>query len=468
MNIFDKIDEGLFGLLTSKYKRNYVDILMLIWEQCKKTSTGLVEKNIIVDMVENYICKLDEKIEFEDDTSQSNNANDARMVANSFIRDLRKAGWLIQKEAFAQEVKIAINYKIEPIIQAFNEITSQKSTSYKGQLFKIYSIFKEISKQNNPYEDVLKEASQDFEKLNQSLKKLDASIEDYIQGLVQGKTPQEILKLFEHYGEYIVKRAYHNFKTSDNLYFYKESLLDGLDKCEGVLFDVLVLDYMNVEQVSKERARKDIKDLISKFRYDIDEMKIIIENIDEKHRVFREKSILRANFLLYCDGSVKSKINNILKYYVSLIDEKNDLYSDDDSVCADMIKVFSTNYIDNNSLSVPTKKRENTVIEPIMLINKINEDLIEQKHQKLRQYMQNALTLKNINKFALEILEDKTEILASSILENTQNALAKVIGLYVYSKTFGREYEIVLTNDFVECGGVSFRNFILQKRIINE
>lgn len=159
MNIFDKIDEGLFGLLTSKYKRNYVDILMLIWEQCKKTSTGLVEKNIIVDMVENYICKLDEKIEFEDDTSQSNNANDARMVANSFIRDLRKAGWLIQKEAFAQEVKIAINYKIEPIIQAFNEITSQKSTSYKGQLFKIYSIFKEISKQNNPYEDVLKEAS---------------------------------------------------------------------------------------------------------------------------------------------------------------------------------------------------------------------------------------------------------------------------------------------------------------------
>lgn len=43
------------------------------------------------------------------------------------------------------------------------------SFTYKGKLFKIYSMFEHISEQGSPYEGVLKEASEDFDNLNQAL-----------------------------------------------------------------------------------------------------------------------------------------------------------------------------------------------------------------------------------------------------------------------------------------------------------
>ena len=46
---------------------------------------------------------------------------------------------------------------------------------------------------------VLKEASEDFDNLNQALRILAASIEDHINNLTQGKKPEEVLEFFEKY-----------------------------------------------------------------------------------------------------------------------------------------------------------------------------------------------------------------------------------------------------------------------------
>lgn len=52
-------------------------------------------------------------------------------------------------------------------------------------------MFEHISEQGSPYEGVLKEASEDFDNLNQALRSLAASIEDHINQLTQGKKPEE-------------------------------------------------------------------------------------------------------------------------------------------------------------------------------------------------------------------------------------------------------------------------------------
>lgn len=96
MNIFDEVDENLFRPLTGTNKIKYVDILALIWEK-----PG----------------------EYED------------------------------------EDNLAIHYKVVPILKSFQEIISPTIITYKGKLFKIYSMFEHISEQGSPYEGVLKEAS---------------------------------------------------------------------------------------------------------------------------------------------------------------------------------------------------------------------------------------------------------------------------------------------------------------------
>lgn len=467
MNIFDEIDENLFRPLTGTNKRKYVDILTLIWDRCKRIPMYAIEKSTIFDVVEEYFLGLDEQIELdaEEQEETDGNVTDTRVIAGGFIRRLRDTGWLAEKDGeYEEESKLAINYKVVPVIKSFQEIISPTIITYKGKLFKIYSMFEHISEQGSPYEGVLKEASEDFDNLNQALRTLAASIEDHINYLTKGKKPEEVLDFFEKYEEKIVVGSYHRFKTNDNLFYYRTSLYESLDKCEDVLLDALVSDYMEVERVDKAEAACRIKELIAKVRMDIEEMEAIMRIIDDRHITYRTRAVQRAQFLLLSDGSVKSKINNLLQFYASEITSKDDLYEEDETCCFDVFQIYGQNFIDSASLATPVKKKRSTPIEFMTVVDELDMELIEEKNRKMLEYIKNALTSENVNGFAKDILQGKTAVSAGSILENNPDDLIKIIGLYTYSQTPERRFEIRLKDNFVETNGIRFKEFIIEKR----
>ena len=467
MNIFDEVDENLFRPLTGTNKRKYVDILALIWEKCKRMPMYAIEKSTIFDMTEEYLLGLNENVELdmEEQEEASGNIADMRIIAGSFIRRLRDTGWLLEKPGeYEDEDDLAIHYKVVPILKSFQEIISPTIITYKGKLFKIYSMFEHISEQGSPYEGVLKEASEDFDNLNQALRTLAASIEDHINDLTLGKSPEEILDFFEKYEEKIVVGSYHRFKTNDNLFYYRSSLYESLDRCEDNLFDALVLDYMDTERVERDEAGIKIKELIQKLRMDIEEMEAIMRTIDDRHILYRTRAVQRAQFLLLSDGSSKSKINNILRFYASQINSKEDLYDEDDSIASDIFQIFGLNFFDCNSLSTPVKKRKPTAIEFMDIIEELDQELIDEKNRKMMEYIKNALTSENVNRFARDILSGNHAVQISSVFENDPDTLIKIIGLYTYSKTSEREYDIRLRDNVVESNGVRFKDFIVEER----
>ena len=467
MNIFDEVDENLFRPLTGTNKRKYVDILALIWEKCKRMPMYAIEKSTIFDMAEEYLLGLDENIEpdMEEQEYTSGNIADMRTISGSFIRRLRDTGWLLEKPGeYEDEDNLAIHYKVVPILKSFQEIISPTIITYKGKLFKIYSMFEHISEQGSPYEGVLKEASEDFDNLNQALRTLAASIEDHINDLTLGKSPEEILDFFEKYEEKIVVGSYHRFKTNDNLFYYRSSLYESLDRCEDNLFDALVFDYMDTERVERDEAGIKIKELIQKLRMDIEEMEAIMRTIDDRHILYRTRAVQRAQFLLLSDGSSKSKINNILRLYASQINSKEDVYDEDDSIASDIFQIFGQNFFDCNSLSTPVKKRKPTAIEFMDIIEELDQEIIDEKNRKMMEYIKNALTSENVNRFARDILNGNHAVQISSVFENDPDTLIKIIGLYTYSKTSEREYDIRLRDNVVESNGVRFKDFIVEER----
>lgn len=467
MNIFDEVDENLFRPLTGTNKRKYVDILALIWEKCKRMPMYAIEKSTIFDMAEEYLLGLDENVEpdMEEQEYTSGNIADMRTISGSFIRRLRDTGWLLEKPGeYEDEDNLAIHYKVVPILKSFQEIISPTIITYKGKLFKIYSMFEHISEQGSPYEGVLKEASEDFDNLNQALRTLAASIEDHINDLTLGKSPEEILDFFEKYEEKIVVGSYHRFKTNDNLFYYRSSLYESLDRCEDNLFDALVFDYMDTERVERDEAGIKIKELIQKLRMDIEEMEAIMRTIDDRHILYRTRAVQRAQFLLLSDGSSKSKINNILRFYTSQINSKEDVYDEDDSIASDIFQIFVQNFFDCNSLSTPVKKRKPTAIEFMDIIEELDQEIIDEKNRKMMEYIKNALTSENVNRFARDILNGNHAVQISSVFENDPDTLIKIIGLYTYSKTSEREYDIRLKDNVVESNGVRFKDFIVEER----
>lgn len=467
MNIFDEVDENLFRPLTGTNKRKYVDILTLIWDKCKRMPMYSIEKSTIFDMVEEYFCGLDGQVELdiEEQEETDGNITDARVLAGGFVRRLKNTGWLIEKEGeYEDESMLAVNYKVVPLLKSFQEIISPTVITYKGKLFKIYSMFEHISEQGSPYEGVLKEASEDFDNLNQALRTLAASIEEHINSLTYGKKPEEVLEFFENYEDKVVVGSYHRFKTNDNLFYYRTSLYESLDKCEDSLFDALVIDCMDAERMDKEEATAKVKELIIKVRMDIEEMEATMRTIDDRHIIYRTRAVQRAQFLLLSDGSVKSKINNILQFYAAHINTKDDLYEEDDTICSDIFQVFGQNFIDSVSLATPVKKRRPTPIELMAVIDELDMELVEEKNSEMLLYIKNALTSENVNVFAKDILKGKTAVSVGSIFEEKPDELAKIVGLYTYSKSPEREYNVKDKDTWVRCSGVRFKDFIVEER----
>lgn len=147
MNIFDEVDESLFRPLTSINKRKYVDILALIWSKCKRMPMYALEKSTIFDLVTDYFYGLDEQVKLDEEEKEATDGNstDVRIIAGGFVRRLKDTGWLLEKNGeYEEEAKLAINYKVVPIIKSFQEIISPAIITYKGKLFKIYSMFEHI------------------------------------------------------------------------------------------------------------------------------------------------------------------------------------------------------------------------------------------------------------------------------------------------------------------------------------
>lgn len=468
MNLFDEIDENIFRPLTGINKRKYIDLLTLVWDKCKRMPMYAIEKSTVFDMAEEYLIGLDEQIELDDEEMgeiDNTSSSDVRIIATGFIRRLRDTGWLIEKEGdYEDESKIAINYKIVPIIKSFQDVVNPSIITYKGKLFKIFSMFEHISEHGSPYEGVLKEASEDFDNLNQALRTLAASIEDHINILTSGKKPEEVLEFFEKYEEKIVVGSYHRFKTNDNLFYYRTSLYESLDKCEDMLMDALVDDYIDTERVDKDEATIRIMELIQKIRMDIEEMEAIMRTIDDRHILYRTRAVQKAQFMLLSDGSVKSKINTLLKYYASEIKSKDDIYEDDTTCIYDVYQIYGQNYFDAYSLATPVKKRKNTPIDMMLMGEELDLELVSKKNWEMMQYIRNALTSENVNSYAKSILDGKTAVSAGSVFEEHPDDLVKIIGLFTYQNSPEREFDIKTKDNYVESNGIRFKEFIVEGR----
>ena len=466
MNLFEIVSEELFKPLTWNDKRRYMDILSLLWDTCRRKPVYAVSKTEMIDTVEDYLTGYNEEIMItEGEDGDVPAGNDFRALAAFFLRKLRLAGWLSEREGeYEEDCRIALNHHTIPILKAFAEVVDPKIITYKGKLFKIYSMFSRIDDIENPYENCLKEAEEDLNDLNLSLHQLDASIEGHIDELTTGKTPEEILTFFEKYEERIVVGAYQRFKTNDNLFYYRTGLHEKLDYCEEQFFDVLVRDYAETEHTGEAESRLEIQRLLRSMKDALEEMEDMMRVIDEHHILYRTRAVQRAQFLLLSDGTTKSRIAGLLKYYAADIQNRDDLGAWDDSAVRDVFQVFGQSYFDFSSLAAPVKRRKPTPITEMEDAEELDPEFIDAQNRVLMEYARNALTSDNVNRYAEEILKGRPNATAALVMKQDPSAIIKVIGLYTYSTSPERAYNVRLRNSYVTVGGVRFRDFVIERK----
>ena len=472
MQLFDVIPPDFFKPLTGINRREYVDIITLIWQQCKRSPIYGESKTMVLDWLEEYFTGLNGEVPLEPeepDLSEEEEpvSRSPRFYAALFLRRLKDTGWLEEREgSYEEEAQIVVNHRIVPIIRSFHDIVSPRMITYKGKLFKIYKLLQGIDQEESPYENILREVSGDLDELNASLRQLAASIGTYMDELTRGKTPEEVLDLFESYEEKVVVGAYHRFKTNDNLFYYRSELMEQLELCRTACLEALIRDFALVEQVPEEDANIAIGQLVFKLEEDLREMGEIMKVIDERHILYRTRAVQRAQFLLLSDGTVKSKINHILRYCAATIEGPEDFYDTGDGILAALFQMYPQGYVDTQSLKPPVRPRRPTPIEELPELGEADPQAVAEHQERLLQYARNAVTAENVNRFACTVLRRRQAVTARELVERHPEAedLVKIIGLHTYSASGERTFDVVMKPSWVECGGLRFQDFTVMKR----
>ena len=67
MQLFDIIPWDFFKPLTGINRREYIDIITLIWQRCKRSPSYGESKTMVLDWLEEYFAGLNQKIPFDPD-----------------------------------------------------------------------------------------------------------------------------------------------------------------------------------------------------------------------------------------------------------------------------------------------------------------------------------------------------------------------------------------------------------------
>ena len=88
------------------------------------------------------------------------------------------------------------------------------------------------------------------------------------------------------------------------------------------------------------------------------------------------------------------------------------------------------------------------------------------RQQLLLQYIRNAVTAENVNRFASSVLKGRQAVTAQALVSQHPKTedLVKIIGLHTYSQSTERVYEITLKPNIIECNSLRFQDFTVKER----
>lgn len=223
INIFEVVPENFFVPLSSPNKLMYMNIISLIYKLVQNGLSYGIDKEILVDEIEDYLVGINYDLVNEEEEQLTSN----REKAGSLIRKLIDCGWIYPETT--NNYKQIINFQdyAVVILESFIKVVNKESLEYQGNIISIYSMLYSNEKAGI----VIKHAFENTKGIIIGLKTLNANIKKYMDRLTKQKTPEEIMQeFFGNYTKEVIDKSYHRLKTSENVSKYRPKIIAKLNE----------------------------------------------------------------------------------------------------------------------------------------------------------------------------------------------------------------------------------------------
>ncbi len=437
MNLFNKIPDNFFSILSSKNKNIYglaivtlYDCLTLYHNRIRKSDFLDLLKNRGEGLVKNLII---EEEDYDDDKSLIYEPT-LQGKYNLIVKRLVDTGWII----LDQDIKTGVEYILIPsysmsMLKIVYEFVSDNETQYVSNVRSTYADLQyEDENQSDYMYRALVNAVNKTRDLELEVTKLDHSIRVFHKQLANMFSPNEVLNQhFDIAREDVVDPIYHPLKTNDSIILYNgpiSSILKRWLNTEEV-FNKIVSQalVLNSTLKTKEEAQSDV---IKKINYIQDTYNKLTEemgDIDKAQSNYTKATTEKVIYLNNSDKTIKGKLETIFLSLAKVINGEANGYQNIVKDVNNSLLFYQQGYIDSDSLTKPYRRNERYEGEP-MAIDDFEQEANEGLMQSLLQIM-DAYSDEKIMDFMANAFKDEDEIDVKKIpVKSVEDFIMVILG----------------------------------------
>ena len=455
--LFDILPADFFKPLTSKYRQEYADCIMRLFNAFKPEISYGVNRDIVVKELTDYFEADDAEMSFDDEVYVS----DAREKANGVIAILKKCGWIEYEQEMNHQINVILCEYAIPVIDSMNRIIREEEAEYQGIISQIHASLQNEELYGKPYELIIKGVQENTERLLSELKKLNASIKRHMDQQTNDMDAEEILDHFFEYHKNIGSKAYLRMKTSENISYFRTAIIERIGRImeSTEIMERAVAGYMEVEETAdQEKAYDEVIAMLIDIKSAFYRLDDIIDEIDRKHARYMRSAVMRARFLLATGNNLEGKLSRIIDFYVQQMN------SGEEESFEGLFSLYPQNYISPESIqTIPVTKKMDAISRFSNQAQLSEADRLLYK-EALRRKNRSRFSRKNINEYVINLLGDRDKMPVTEVPVESVRDLIRIIYISIYSGNRSNNYEISRSRKQVEIQGYSLPYFDIVKK----
>ena len=462
--LFHILPDNFFGPLAAPGKIVYWECICRLFSVTSRQLSFGVERDILVDELQ-YYFDSSLSADMPEEELEETGAMTSRDKANFMLRRLESYGWIYTDVDYSYVQRINFRDYAVQIIKTLINVSDEKRAEYQGYIYTIYNLARAGG--NNPGLGLL-QIAENTDALITGLKSLNANIKRYIDELTRHSTVAEIMNaLLNDYYTNVVDKAYHRLLTSDNVSKFRPEIVERLEahSRNKRFLHAASQELAELKEITTEEADEMVLELLHDVIDAFRRMDDILDEINKKNTRYQRAAINRARFLLSSSEDIRGQLKDILTFMNNQVQEKkldyNSIYELEEM--DRLIKIFYWDYLDMNSVYVPSEGKKEFIPQELPL-QIPDEEARNEKRKRMSEKLAHVLSPEKIASYVKEQMGDRTSMLASELPLSQGDTFIKMIYVRLYGQRKKVPYQLNL-KEFVEKEGFRFRDFeILLKK----
>lgn len=462
--LFHILPDNFFGPLAAPGKIVYWECICRLFSVTSRQLSFGVERDILVDELQ-YYFDSSLSADMPEEELEETGAMTSRDKANFMLRRLECYGWIYTDVDYSYVQRINFRDYAVQIIKTLINVSEEKRAEYQGYIYTIYNLARAGG--NNPGLGLL-QIAENTDALITGLKSLNANIKRYIDELTRHSTVAEIMNaLLNDYYTNVVDKAYHRLLTSDNVSKFRPEIVERLEahSRNKRFLHAASQELAELKEITTEEADEMVLELLHDVIDAFRRMDDILDEINKKNTRYQRAAINRARFLLSSSEDIRGQLKDILTFMNNQVQEKkldyNSIYELEEM--DRLIKIFYWDYLDMNSVYVPSEGKKEFIPQELPL-QIPDEEARNEKRKRMSEKLAHVLSPEKIASYVKEQMGDRTSMLASELPLSQGDTFIKMIYVRLYGQRKKVPYQLNL-KQFVEKEGFRFRDFeILLKK----